>query len=149
MKSLWMVLKFWSLWQECGDELATGSKGLVRSNAEETWVGQWGAPLKKHTGHFLFSRAPDMFLMSSHVKTQLDSMMIFYFYLVWLFGKNPDAGKDWDQEKWVTEDEMVGWHHWLKGHEFEKALGDGEGHGSLVCCNPWGHRVGHNWATEQ
>ena len=37
----------------------------------------------------------------------------------------------------MTEDEMVGWHHWLNGHEFEKALGDGEGQGSLVCCSPW------------
>ena len=40
----------------------------------------------------------------------------------------------------MTEDKMVGWHHWLKGHEFEKALGDGEGQGSLVCCSPWGRK---------
>ena len=46
----------------------------------------------------------------------------------WLLGKNPDAGKDRRQEeKGMTEDEMVGWHHWLNGHEFEKTLGDGEG----------------------
>ena len=38
----------------------------------------------------------------------------------------------------MTEDEMVGWHHQLNGHEFEQALGDGEGQGSLVCCSPWG-----------
>ena len=38
----------------------------------------------------------------------------------------------------MTEDEMVGWHHRLNGHEFEQTLGDGEGHGSLVCCSPWG-----------
>ena len=37
----------------------------------------------------------------------------------------------------MTEDEMVGWHHWLNGHEFEQAPGDGEGQGRLVCCNPW------------
>ena len=37
----------------------------------------------------------------------------------------------------MTEDEMVGWHHQLNGHEFEQALGDGEGQGSLACCNPW------------
>ena len=50
-----------------------------------------------------------------------------------------DAGKDWRQdEKGMTEYEMVGWHHWLDGHEFEQALGDGEGQGSLVCCSPWG-----------
>ena len=46
----------------------------------------------------------------------------------WLLWKDPDAGKDWRQEeKGTTEDEMAGWHHWLNGHEFEQALGDGEG----------------------
>ena len=45
-----------------------------------------------------------------------------------IIGKDPDAGKDWRQEeKWTAEDEMVGWHHWLDGHEFEQAPGDGEG----------------------
>ena len=57
----------------------------------------------------------------------------------WLIGKDPDTGKDWRQvEKEVTEDEMVGWHHWLNGHEFEQTPGDIEGQGSLVCCSPWG-----------
>ena len=53
--------------------------------------------------------------------------------------KDPDAGKDWRrEEKWVTEDEMAGWHHRLDGHQFEQALGDGDGQGSLGCCSPWG-----------
>ena len=53
-----------------------------------------------------------------------------------LIGKDPDAGKDWRQEeKGMTEDEMVGWHHQLNGHGFEQILGDGEGQGSLVCCS--------------
>ena len=57
----------------------------------------------------------------------------------WLAGKDPDAGKDWGQEeKGMTEDEMVGWHHWLNGHEFEQAPGDGEGWESLACSSPWG-----------
>ena len=43
---------------------------------------------------------------------------------------------------------MVGWHYQLSGHEFEKAPDVGDGQGSLACCSPWGHRVGHNWATE-
>ena len=47
--------------------------------------------------------------------------------------KNPDAGQDWRQEKGMTEDEMVGWHHWPDGHEFEQAPEDGERQGSLVC----------------
>ena len=67
----------------------------------------------------------------------------------WLIGKDPDAGKDWRQEeKGVTEDGMVGWHHQLDGHEFEQAPGAGDGQGSLACCSPWGRRVGHDWATE-
>ena len=57
----------------------------------------------------------------------------------WLIRKDPDAGKDWKkEEKQMTEDEMVGRHRWLNGHEFEQALGDGEGQGSLVCCSPQG-----------
>ena len=55
----------------------------------------------------------------------------------WLIGKDADAGQDWRQEKGLTEDEMVGWHHRLNGHEVEKILGDAEGQGSLVCCSPW------------
>ena len=52
-----------------------------------------------------------------------------------LIGKDPDAGKDWVcEEKRVTEDEMVRWHHWLNGHEFEQTPRDKEGEGSLVCC---------------
>ena len=58
----------------------------------------------------------------------------------WLIWKDPDAGKDWGQEKAGTEDEMVGWHHWLNGHEFEQAPGDGEGQWGLTCCCPWGHK---------
>ena len=56
----------------------------------------------------------------------------------WPFGKDPDAGKDWRQEeKGITEDEMVAWHHWLDGHEFEQALGVGDGQGGLACCSLW------------
>ena len=58
----------------------------------------------------------------------------------WLIKKDPDPGKDWRQEKGMTEDEMVGWHQWLNGHEFEQALGDGEWRGSLVCCSPLCHK---------
>ena len=52
-----------------------------------------------------------------------------------LIGKDPDAGKDRRQEKGMTEDEMVGWHHQFNGHEFEQAPGDGEGQASLACCS--------------
>ena len=57
----------------------------------------------------------------------------------WLIGKDPDAGKDWSlEEKGIIEDEMVGWHHRLNGHESEQALRVGDGQGSLACCSPWG-----------
>ena len=67
----------------------------------------------------------------------------------WLTRKDPDIGNEWRQEdEEVTEDEMVGWHHRLDGHEFEPVLGDGEGQGCLAHCTPWGRRVRHNsdWA---
>ena len=52
-----------------------------------------------------------------------------------------DAGKiERPEEKGTTEDKMVGWHHRLDGHEFEQALGVGDGHGSLACCSPWGRK---------
>ena len=67
----------------------------------------------------------------------------------WLTGKDPDAGKDWRQEeKGLTEDETVGWHHQLNGHKFGQAPRVGDGQGSLACCSPWGCRVRHDWATE-
>ena len=56
-----------------------------------------------------------------------------------LIGKDPDAGKDWRQEeKGTTEDEMVGWHHWLDGHGFGWTPGVGNGQGGLACCSSWG-----------
>jgi len=66
----------------------------------------------------------------------------------WLTGKDPDAEKNWRQdEKVVTEDEMVGWHHQLNGHEFEQTLGYSDEEGRLTCCSPWDCRVRHNLAT--
>ena len=57
----------------------------------------------------------------------------------WLIWKVPVSGKDWRQKgKGMTEDEMVAWHHWLDGHEFEQALRVGDAQGSLTCCSPWG-----------
>ena len=68
----------------------------------------------------------------------------------WVTGKDSDAGQDWRQEeKGMTEDEMVGSHDWFNGHEFEQAPEVGDGQGGLACCSPWGHkRVGYNWVTE-
>ena len=73
----------------------------------------------------------------------------------WLIGNDLDSGKDWRQEeKGTIEDEMIGWHHWLNGHEFEQALGVGDGQGILVCFSPWGHKESDtidwlNWAEKR
>ena len=68
----------------------------------------------------------------------------------WLIWKDPDAGKDWRQEeKGVTENEMVGWHHPLSGHEFEQTPGNSEGQGILVCWSSWSHKETqvNEWTT--
>ena len=67
----------------------------------------------------------------------------------WLTGKDSHAGKDWGQEKGTTEDEMVGWHHKLSGHEFEQTQGDGEGQANQVCSSPWDHKEWDDLANEQ
>ena len=64
----------------------------------------------------------------------------YFGHLMWRADswKDPDAGKDWGQEeKGTTEDEMVGWHHWLHGHGFGWTPWVGDGQGGLACCSPW------------
>ena len=65
----------------------------------------------------------------------------------WLIGKDSDAGKGWKQEKGTTEDEMVGWHHRLNGHEFGSTPGVGDGQGGLAGCSSWGCKES-DWVTE-
>ena len=66
----------------------------------------------------------------------------------WLTGKDPDAGKNWGpEETGVIEDEMVGWHHWLNGHEFKQTQGDSDGQKNLACFSSWGHTWLSNWTT--
>ena len=67
----------------------------------------------------------------------------------WLIGKDPDAEKDWRwEEKGMTKDEIVGWHHQLYGHEFEQAPGVDDGQGNMVSCTSWNRRVRHDWMTK-
>jgi len=66
----------------------------------------------------------------------------------WLILKDPDAGKDWwQEEKGTTEDEMVGWHHWLNGHGFGWTLGVGDGQRGLVGFGSWGH-IESEWLSD-
>ena len=67
----------------------------------------------------------------------------------WLTRKDPDPGEDWGQEEEATEVEIVGWYHWLNGHEFEQTQGDSEGQRSLMCCSPWDRRIRHDLQTKQ
>ena len=86
---------------------------------------------------------------------QMLKLKLQYFGHLRLIGRDPDAGKDWRQEeKGMTEDEMVGWHHRLDGREFEQAPGVGEGQWGLACCSPWGHKESDtterlNWWASQ
>ena len=79
-------------------------------------------------------------------KTDTDTTKKENFWSVFLL-KRPYAGKDWGQEEDTTEDEMVGWHHWLNGHEFGWTPGVGDGQAGLVCCSSWGHK--ESKTTEQ
>ena len=101
-------------------------------------------------------RSSQSILKEISPKYSLDGLMLklklrYFGYLMWradsFIGKDLDAGKDLDvgkdwrwEEKGMTEDEMIGWHHWLDGHEFEQAQGAGDGQGSLACCGPWGRK---------
>ena len=103
---------------------------------EKTLDSPWTARRSKHS-----------ILKEISSEYSLEGLMLKLTAILWppdakngLIGKDPDIGKDWKQEeKGMTEDEMVGWHHWLDGHEFEQAPGVGDGQGSLACCSPWGH----------
>ena len=84
-----------------------------------------------------------MYLLFFKLFSPLDCYIILSIILCasWLIGKDSDAGRDWGQEeKGTTEDEMVGWHHRLDGHEFGWTPGVGDGQGGLVCCDSWGHK---------
>ena len=88
-------------------------------------------------------RSNQSILKEINAKYSLEGLLLKLQYFghlmqrAWLIGKDPDAGKELKRkEKGATEDEMVGWHHWLNGHEFEQAPGAGDGQGSLACYSP-------------
>ena len=120
-KESW-VLKDWCFWtvvleKTLGSPLACKAIKPVNPKGNQSWIFIGRTDVEAETA----------ILWPSDVKN-------------WLICKDPDAGKDWRQEKGMTEDDMVGWHHQLDGHEFQQASGVGDGQGSLVCCSPWGHK---------
>ena len=92
------------------------------------------------------SRRPNQSILKEISPEYSEGLMLkfqYFGHLMWrtgLIGKDSDAGKYWWQEKGMTEDEMIGWHYWLNGREFEQALGVDDGEGSLACCSPWCHK---------
>ena len=117
-----------------------------RIDAFELWC--WRRPLRVL---WIARKSNQLILKEISSEYSLEGLMLKLKlqYFSQFFGKDPAAGKDWQQEeKGMAEDEMVGWHHWLYGHEFKQALGDGEGQESLACCME-SKRVKHDWVTEQ
>ena len=118
-----------------------------RSEAFELWC--WRRLLRfpwtaKSNQSVLKEINPEYSLQGLMLKLKLQDLATWCKDLT--LGEDPDAGRDWRQdEKGMTEDAMVGWHHHLNGHEFEQALGDAEGQGCPACCSPWGHKES-DWA---
>ena len=115
--------KFW--WKSCKHGFRKSLPCLTRSRV----CGELrAAPGVFHVAKRTDAEAETPILWPPHVKS-------------WLIWKDSDAGKDWGQEeKGPTEDEMVGWHHWLNGREFGWTPGAGDGQRGLACCGPWGHK---------
>ena len=91
-----------------------------------------------------------LWIFTGRIVAEAEAPILGHLMQRWFTGKDSDAREDWGQEeKGATEDEMVGWRHWLSGHKFEQTLGDSEEQRRLVCYSPWGSRLGHDLVTEQ
>ena len=117
-----------------------------RTDAFKLWYWCWRKLLKVP---WIARRSSQSILKEISLDYSLEGLMLklklqYFAHLMWRtdsLEKTLILGKTWRQEeKGMTEDEMVGWHHWLDAHEFEQALGVGDGQGSLACCSPWGHK---------
>ena len=112
------MLSTWGVGEGCESPLDCKEIQPVHSEGDQPWLFFGRSDAKAETP----------VLWPPHVKS-------------WLIGKDSDAWRDWGQEeKGTTEDEMVGWHHRLNGHEFEWTPGVGDGQGGLACCNSWGRK---------
>ena len=111
---------------------------LLNCGVEEDLRLPWTA--RRSNQFFLKEISPEYSLEGLMLKLKLQ----YFGHLIWRtvsLEKTLMLGKiEGREEKGMTEDEMVGWHHWLDGHEFDQTLGVGDGQGCLACCNLWGHK---------
>ena len=137
-------------WQIDGKTMETmtefiwGGKSIKRFDSDELWCWRIFLSVPWTAGRSNQSILKEISCEYSLERLMLKLKLQQFAYLTWrtdCIRKDLDAGKDGRQEeKGMTEDEMVGWHHWLDGHELEQALGVGDGQGSLARCSPWGHK---------
>ena len=115
-----------------------------RIDAFEVWY--WRRLLRvpwtaRRSNHSIHPKGNQSLIFTGRTDAEAETPILWPPDAHWLIGKDPDAGQDWRQEeKGNTEDEMVGWHHWFDGSEFEQAPGVGDGQGSLAYCSPWGRK---------
>ena len=128
------------VWVNSGSWWWTGRPGVLRSRGLQRVGHNWATGLNRRIHSYTWRLHTALTLI-----TRKDGQLVCKDIIWppdeknWLTGKDPDAGKNWRQEeKGITEDEMVGWHYWLHEHEFVWALRVGDGQGSLVCCSPRG-----------
>ena len=129
-----------------GYDFSSSHVWIWKLDYKESWAPRnlcfWNVVLEK-----TLERSNQSILKETSPGCSLEGLMLklklqYFGHLMWrLIWKDPDAGNDWRQEeKGTTEDEIVGWYHWLNGCEFEQTLGDVKGQGSLACCGPCGHK---------
>ena len=135
-----------------GYGFSSGHVWMWELDCDKSWAPKnwcfWTVLLEKTLDSpWTLRRSNQSILKEINPEDSLEGLMLklklqYFGHVTWRadsLEKDLDAGKDWRQkEKGMTEDEMVGWHHQLNGHEFEQTPGDGVGQGSLVCCSSWG-----------
>ena len=107
------------------------------------------SPLSLEEIQLLHPKGNQSWIFTGRADAEAETPILWPPDVKWLIGKDPDAGKDWRwEEKGTVEDEVVGWHHQLHGHESEQARGVGVWQGSLDAAVHGSQRAGHDWATE-
>ena len=123
-----------------GPSRKPSAKELMLSNCdagEDCWE-----PLGQQADQTINPKRSQPWILGSRIVAEAEASILWSLDVKsWLIGKDSNAGKDWWQkEEGAAENEMVGWHHWLNGHEFEQTSGDSGGEMRLICFSPWCHK---------